>query len=152
MMRVKRTPPSLPALAAALAYAESSDTVWESVELIAANRTLAAAVRSLVAERDTFYMGYRVETDKQLKEWDLTAQHLLTRAERAEADLAALKGRACATWARQVHDGTGEGCGRTEIRIHIPGTDPFERGTVHRVRCADLGNTCGAYSAKESTP
>jgi hypothetical protein len=123
--------PSLPALESSLAwvdhYTGQRDPRYFHV------CTLAAAVRELRGHHDddcACAIGNRHEWFIAFCEWK-------ERTERAEAALAAVRGRGCGTCC--YHDAIPGAC---EEQFH-------HKCEKHDGLCEDFGNTCGAYAAKE---
>ncbi len=74
--------------------------------------------------------------------WSEETPCLVCALQQAEADLAALKGRTCATCRHRVDEGAGgisDTCANPQLHAR--------RGTIF---CFVFGNTCGAWAAKEA--
>jgi hypothetical protein len=95
---------------------------WLLTVYMPAAQTVAAEVRRLQAERDTFYMDYRVKTDAQLKQ--------------AEAALAALRDQVCSNCKERGEMFSWRGG---------PGEDFCN---LHDCRCVSLGHRCGLWTRR----
>jgi hypothetical protein len=133
-------PPDPDEVDKALAVFEHATTATV-VTVQRAGITLAAAVRELRDEnrRLSDFMTGRVLASPDREYYD--------RAEKAEADLAALKGRTCDSCTfRWPHissvNGDRDVCGKVSIPGH----------SVAVVMCDQLGRTCGAWAKKEQQP